>query len=260
MSEDLEMEYGLARAIQLAMDAERAFGIDHLPRGQRLPPGSVASPESREERHTTQSSESVAMPKGTDSPPQSAAPDRGPSSHEAVNSRIAGCESCDLCHSRTQVVPGQGPPQARLMFVGEAPGADEDESGLAFVGKAGQLLTKMIEAMGLTRDDVFIANILKCRPPGNRNPRPEEAQACFHFLHDQIKLVQPEIICTLGAQATHKLIDCSEPIGRLRGRKFDFQGAQLIPTYHPAYLLRDPSAKRAAWDDLKLVMELLGLK
>jgi DNA polymerase len=145
------------------------------------------------------------------------------------------------------------------MFVGEAPGADEDRQGRPFVGKAGQLLDKMIGAMGLSRADVFIANVLKCRPPGNRDPQPQEAAACLPYLHAQIALIRPEIVCSLGKHSAHALLDSKEPIGRLRGRFFEYRGVPLLPTFHPSYLLRSPGEKITAWKDLQLVMQRLGL-
>jgi len=143
------------------------------------------------------------------------------------------------------------------MFVGEAPGADEDEQGIPFVGRAGQLLTKIIEAIGMTRDDVYIANVIKCRPPQNRNPEPDEVATCEPFLFRQIDAIQPKVIVALGKFAAQTLLQTDAPISRLRGRLFDYRGAKLIPTFHPAYLLRNPSAKREVWEDMKLVKKLL---
>jgi DNA polymerase len=145
------------------------------------------------------------------------------------------------------------------MFVGEAPGADEDAQGRPFVGKAGQLLDKMIGAMGLARSEVFIANVLKCRPPGNRDPQPQEVAACLPFLHAQVALVRPEIICSLGKHSAHALLGSKEAISRLRGRFFAYRGVPLLPTFHPSYLLRSPEEKMTAWKDLQLVMRRLGL-
>jgi DNA polymerase len=144
------------------------------------------------------------------------------------------------------------------MFVGEAPGADEDTQGIPFVGRAGQLLTKMIEAMGLTRDDVYIANVLKCRPPNNRDPQPDEVEQCEPFLFQQIASVQPKVVIALGAFAARTLLKTQDPISRLRGRVYEYRGAQLIPTFHPSFLLRSPGYKREAWEDLKKALALLG--
>jgi len=168
------------------------------------------------------------------------------------------CTRCKL-HTlgRSQVVFGVGNPNARLMFVGEAPGADEDEQGVPFVGRAGQLLTKIIEAIDLTRDDVYIANVIKCRPPQNRNPEPDEVASCEPFLFQQIDAIRPAVIVALGKFGAQTLLKTDESISRLRGRVVDFRGAKLIPTFHPAYLLRNPPAKREVWEDMKLVKRLL---
>jgi uracil-DNA glycosylase len=168
------------------------------------------------------------------------------------------CMRCKLCSlGRSQTVFGVGNPRARLMFVGEAPGEDEDKNGEPFVGRAGQLLTKIIEAIGLTRDQVYIANVIKCRPPGNRNPEPDEVATCEPFLFRQIDVIRPKVIVPLGKFAAQSLLKTMDPITRLRGRRFDYRGAVLIPTFHPAYLLRNPSAKREVWEDMKNVRAIL---
>jgi DNA polymerase len=170
----------------------------------------------------------------------------------------ADCRRCKLCTlGRSQIVFGVGNPRARLMFVGEAPGEEEDKRGEPFVGRAGQLLTKIIEAIGLTRDQVYIANVIKCRPPGNRNPEPDEVAQCEPFLFRQIDVIKPRVIVPLGKFAAQSLLKTGDPITRLRGRQFDYRGAALIPTFHPAYLLRNPSAKREVWEDMKKVREIL---
>jgi DNA polymerase len=176
----------------------------------------------------------------------------------AIREDIGDCTRCKL-HTlgRTQVVFGVGNADADLMFVGEAPGADEDVQGIPFVGRAGQLLTKIIEAIGLTRDEVYIANIIKCRPPQNRNPEPDEVATCEPFLFRQIDIIKPKIIVALGKYAAQTLLRTEMPISRLRGQQFDYRGATLIPTFHPAYLLRNPSSKREVWEDMKLVKRLL---
>jgi uracil-DNA glycosylase len=176
----------------------------------------------------------------------------------AVREWIGDCRRCKLAGGRQTIVFGQGHPQARLMFVGEAPGADEDEQGLAFVGKAGQLLTRIIEAMGLTRDDVYIANIIKCRPPQNRNPEPDEILSCQPFLERQIGLIQPRVLVALGKFAGQFLLKTAEPITRFRGRLGEYRGIQVMPTFHPAYLLRNPGAKKEVWEDMKTVRALLN--
>src|SRR6478609_4339955 len=169
------------------------------------------------------------------------------------------CRRCKL-HTlgRKQIVFGVGNPNADLMFVGEAPGADEDEQGIPFVGRAGQLLTKIIEAIGLSRDAVYIANVIKCRPPQNRNPEQDEVETCEPFLFQQVDIIKPKVIVALGTFAARALLRTLDPISRLRGRIYDYRGAKLIPTFHPAYLLRNPSSKRDVWEDMKIVRKLLS--
>jgi len=177
----------------------------------------------------------------------------------ATRADLGDCTRCKLHkQGRKQIVFGVGSPTADLMFVGEAPGADEDFQGIPFVGRAGQLLTKMIEAMGFTRDDVYIANVIKCRPPENRNPEPDEIDSCEPFLLRQIAAIEPKVIVALGSFAAKTLLKTQSPISRLRGRVYDYQGAKLVPTFHPSYLLRSPGQKREAWEDLKLALSLLG--
>jgi uracil-DNA glycosylase family 4 len=177
----------------------------------------------------------------------------------AIREDIGDCKRCRLCEGRTKIVFGQGSAVAELMFVGEAPGADEDASGLAFVGRAGQLLTDMIEkGMKMKRSDVFIANVIKCRPPGNRPPETDEVLACQGFLEAQIRAIRPRAIVALGATAAKFMTKTEAPISRLRSRFADWDGIPVMPTYHPAYLLRNPVAKKDVWSDLKLVMDVLG--
>jgi len=178
----------------------------------------------------------------------------------ALSKFLEGCPRCKLAKSRTNIVFGQGNPEAELMFVGEAPGRDEDEQGLAFVGRAGQLLTKIIEAMGKTREDVYIANVLKCRPPNNRNPEPDEVASCRPFLEEQIRLIAPRVIVTLGTFAAQALLETDESIGRLRGRWQTARGVRVMPTFHPAFLLRSPERKKDVWEDMKLVRDFLAGK
>lgn len=177
---------------------------------------------------------------------------------DRIREHLGDCRRCGLSAGRVQLVFGQGNPEAELMFVGEAPGRDEDLQGEPFVGAAGQLLTKMIKAMGFDRDQVFIGNVIKCRPPRNRNPEPEEIARCEPFLMAQIRAIQPAIIVTLGRFAAQTLLQTEQPIGRLRGRLHRItlgdRELPLVPTYHPAYLLRNPEAKRPVWEDLQLVM------
>lgn len=182
--------------------------------------------------------------------------------HGDLNTRIQNCQACSLAQTRTHPVPGEGPLPARIMFVGEAPGADEDRSGRPFFGRAGQLLTKIIEGgMGLKRTDIFITNTLKCRPPENRDPLAEEKSACIGFLHEQIKSVSPELIIALGRHAACTLLEIDSPLSQLRGQVHPNPqgGPPILATYHPAYLLRNPSAKKDCWADIQIGMVHLGL-
>ncbi len=221
------------RAIRAWAEEAQAFGVEEW----------LAGPE--------------AAPQAVEQAPQAAAAGE---SLESIAEEIAACTRCGLAETRTRVVPGQGSASARIMFVGEAPGADEDRQGLAFVGRAGQLLTRMIAAMGFSRDEVFIANVLKCRPPNNRDPAPQEVACCLPFLKRQIGLVAPDVLVALGGHAMKNLLATEASVSRMRGRVHDYEGTPLVVTYHPAYLLRSPDMKRAAWDDLQLVLRHLGLK
>ena len=192
--------------------------------------------------------------------PESSVTDRA-AALRLIKEDLGECTRCVLSRlGRKTIVFGEGDPHAELMFVGEGPGADEDEQGRPFVGRAGQLLNKMIEAMGLKREQVYIANVVKCRPPGNRTPEREEIETCSPFLLRQIAVIQPKAIVALGAVSARCLLGLSEPMARLRGRWFDFRGTRLAVTYHPAFLLRDPRQKKETWKDLQMVMEYLGLK
>ena len=187
-------------------------------------------------------------------------PSTVPSPLEALRGEVAACTRCaELASTRTQTVFGVGNPQARLCFLGEAPGADEDLQGEPFVGRAGQLLTKIIEACKLSRTDVYILNVLKCRPPGNRTPAPEEADNCRGFLDRQLEIIRPEFICCLGAVAAQSLLRTTVTISRLRGQWFEYRGSTVICTFHPSYLLRNPSAKKDVWEDMKRLMERMGM-
>jgi uracil-DNA glycosylase len=177
-----------------------------------------------------------------------------------IQEEIGDCTRCALHKGRNKLVFGDGDPEARLMFVGEGPGADEDAQGLPFVGRAGQLLNNMISAMGLKREQVYIANIVKCRPPQNRTPEPDEANTCSPFLFQQIDVIRPEVIVALGATAATYLLGQRQPLAGLRGRVHSWRGSKLIVTYHPAFLLRDPRQKKEAWADLQIAMRELGLK
>jgi len=188
-----------------------------------------------------------------------------PTSLSTMREEMGDCQRCKLCSGRTNIVFGSGAPDAALMFVGEGPGEDEDRQGLPFVGKAGQLLTRMIVAMGLSRERVYIANIVKCRPPNNRNPQPDEIAACQPFLYRQIQAIRPKIICALGTFSAQTLLQTKQPISALRGRFHDgaivapgLPGMQVMPTFHPAYLLRSPGEKKKVWEDLQQIMQALG--
>lgn len=178
---------------------------------------------------------------------------------EELVAEAHNCDRCRLAGSRTNVVFGVGNPNADLMFVGEAPGRDEDERGEPFVGKAGQLLTDIIKAMKLTRDDVYIANVIKCRPPENRNPEPDELEQCRPFIRQQVALVKPKVIVTLGKFGLQSLTEKAYAISNIRGEWLEYEGIRLMPTYHPAYLLRTPAAKKDVWNDMKKVMAELGI-
>ena len=172
--------------------------------------------------------------------------------------RVRGCTKCRLSERRTQTVFGDGNPDAELMFIGEGPGAEEDAQGIPFVGRAGKLLDKMIFAMGLRREDVYIANIVKCRPPENREPRADEVDSCMPYLIEQIELIGPKVICTLGRPASNALLGSSKSMSDLRGNWADFRGIPVLPTYHSAYLLRSPEQKAKAWQDLKKIIIALA--
>lgn len=198
------------------------------------------------------SEKSIETVKGLDRNLSSSAADL-----KELRSLIGDCQRCKLSKERTNIVFGTGDPESRLVFVGEGPGYDEDQQGEPFVGKAGQLLTKIIQAMNLAREKVYICNIIKCRPPGNRNPAPDEIKACFPFLEGQLDAIRPDFICALGTFAAQTLLDTVEPISRLRGRFFDLRGIKVMPTYHPAYLLRNPEKKRDVWEDMKKIMSMM---
>ena len=180
---------------------------------------------------------------------------------EVLQQQVRGCTRCrELADTRTQTVFGVGNPQPRLVFLGEAPGADEDRLGEPFVGRAGQLLTKIIEACTLRREDVYILNVLKCRPPGNRTPSEDEAANCWPYLEQQLAILRPEFICCLGAVAVRRLLCVTTAVGKLRGQFFTYQRSQVLVTYHPSYLLRNPPAKKDVWDDMKLLMARMGIE
>lgn len=193
-------------------------------------------------------------------PPPLAADERA-GALQILSEEVAGCRQCpELAAARTQTVFGVGNPNARLCFFGEAPGADEDRQGEPFVGRAGKLLNDILKACGLSREDVYILNVLRCRPPGNRNPSPQEASNCRTFFERQLQIVRPEYICCLGSVPAQTLLETTTSIGRLRGRLHTWRFAQVLATYHPAYLLRNPSAKKYVWEDMQFLMEKMGIE
>ncbi|HEY2152932.1 MAG TPA: uracil-DNA glycosylase [Vicinamibacterales bacterium] len=225
---------------------------------RRRKAGPTSAPEAEAEGPAATAGSEARNPPSADAVPLTLS--RNPAEALAtIRTDLGDCTRCKL-HTlgRTQIVFGVGRPDADLMFVGEAPGADEDAQGVPFIGRAGQLLTKIIEAIDLRREDVYIANVIKCRPPQNRNPDPDEVETCEPFLFRQIDVIKPKVIVALGKFAAQGLLRSMDPISRLRGRVFDYRGAKLIPTFHPAYLLRNPSSKREVWEDMKLVKQLLS--
>ncbi len=244
------------RAVRQRLESLHAAGLLNLPKGS-FEPSQVLDEPTQAPAAATNVVEKQPTPAETSHvvSPVSA------QTLELLQQHVADCTACEeLASTRTQTVFGVGNPNARLCFMGEAPGADEDRLGEPFVGRAGQLLTKIIEACHLTRDEVYILNVLKCRPPGNRNPHPVESAACRGFLLRQLELIQPEFICCLGAVAAQNFLQTEQPIGRLRGSVHQKDGFQVVCTYHPAYLLRNPSAKRSTWDDMKLLMREMGVE
>jgi DNA polymerase len=240
--------------------------VDAAPLATEIKPNEEpeSDPEASDAAYTLHSSvffqEDPPIPtrEPTQATPPPAPADRA-SALQRIREEIGDCTRCALHSGRHKLVFGDGSPSARLMFVGEGPGADEDVQGLPFVGKAGQLLNNMIAAMGFKREEVYIANVVKCRPPGNRTPEPDEANTCSPFLFRQIDVVRPQVLVALGATAATYLLGQRQPLAGLRGRVHAFRGMQLIVTYHPAYLLRDPRQKKEAWADLQIAMRELGL-
>ncbi len=224
-----------------------------------IPPQPVEIPEPRQSPSPV--SQSVTPLPPPEMPRKSVAPKNRASALAMLASEVAQCEKCaELVAYRTQTVFGTGNPNAELVFLGEAPGADEDKQGVPFVGRAGQLLTDMItKGMRLNREDIYICNILRCRPPGNRNPDPREAANCRSFLDRTLEIIRPKFLCCLGAVAAQNLLATDRTIGNLRGRVFDYKGIKVVCTYHPAYLLRSPNAKGETWKDLQLLMREMGL-
>ena len=234
----------LARALLAHVEYHRTLGVMGVPRAETPPPSPTLAAAPAATRATSaQTNDADAM-----------------ESLEDLHAHIGDCRRCKLAPGRTHLVFGVGNPRARIVFVGEGPGADEDRIGEPFVGRAGQLLTEIItKGMRLRREDVYICNVIKCRPPGNRNPEPDEVVACEPFLMRQLAIIGPEVIVALGKFAAQTLLRSKTPITQLRGRWFDYQGIMLMPTFHPAYLLRNPGDKRLVWEDIQKIMRVLGL-
>ncbi len=260
------------RAATQSLESLAAAGITHLPKPRPRRPKAAQSEQLAtppvsapvEPRPSGRGYVAPIAPQSTQasekSPPPAVPEDRA-AALQVLNSEVIGCLRCaELCSTRTQTVFGVGNPQARLCFLGEAPGADEDARGEPFVGRAGQLLNKIIEACTLKREDVYILNVLKCRPPSNRTPAPDEVTNCRSFLNRQLAIIRPEFICCLGAVAARTLLNTESSMAKLRGRFYLYEGIEVLCTYHPAYLLRNPAAKKDVWEDMKLLMPRLGIK
>lgn len=247
----------LRQILRQQLESLQAAGVRQLPRARQNPAPRAPQPTAAPMPRAT----AIPGPPAPATPPApSPASDRLQApSLEVLRQEVSACTRCgELAATRTQTVFGVGNPRAALCFLGEAPGADEDRLGEPFVGRAGKLLNDILRACKLEREDVYILNILKCRPPGNRNPAPDEAQNCRPYLDRQLQLIEPKFICCLGAVAAQNLLATTETIGRLRGQVHDHRGIQVVCTYHPAYLLRNPSAKKQTWDDMRLLMRSMG--
>lgn len=260
------MDSPTGKQVRAWLEREIALGLEVVPRPEATPARPVVAAAAAPSPVATVKAPPAPRP-ATPGPGSSTLSDvlvepaiRSAATLEELRTVLGDCQRCKLCKGRTNIVFGVGNPSARVMFVGEGPGEDEDRLGEPFVGKAGELLDRIItNAMGLARADVYIANVVKCRPPNNRNPEPDEIVACQPFLLRQVEIVRPEVIVSLGNFATQALLGDRTPISRRRGRWHDVAGTALMPTFHPAYLLRNPSDKRLVWDDIKLVMARLGL-
>jgi DNA polymerase len=246
----------LHATMAVALEATSALAVEVTVAGSSTPPVVVEYAEIAEvpAPPARRGAAPPASPHVGSSPVAEAVTVDEPPRLEEVRRALGDCKRCKLCAGRKNLVFGVGSPKARLVFVGEGPGAEEDNQGIPFVGAAGQLLTRMIAAMGYTRDEVYICNVVKCRPPGNRNPEPDEIAACQPFLEAQLKAIGPSVIVALGKFAAQTLLRTDTPITRLRGQWREYVGIPLMPTFHPAYLLRNPPEKKAAWTDLKAVM------
>jgi uracil-DNA glycosylase family 4 len=248
--------------VQKLESLERA-GVTHLPKGRA--PAKAALPSEAEDSAPAKIQPEVPKQDSAHAPakakPAALAPSDRLAALQVIQREVAACTRCgELASTRTQTVFGVGNPQARLCFVGEAPGADEDRQGEPFVGRAGQLLTKIIEACTLRREDVYILNVLKCRPPGNRTPLPPEVANCRGYLDRQLEIIRPAYICCLGLVASTTLLGVESSMAKLRGKFHEYRGIPVICTYHPAYLLRNPPAKREVWEDMKTLLRQMGIE
>ncbi len=241
----------IINAVKTKIEIEKGFGIDTISISKLN--GKISMPE----LNPLIKNNPIKTPL-TDKQIDSDGKERRAQLLENLQSEMMDCHKCPLGKTRTNLVFGVGNPMANLMFVGEAPGRDEDLQGEPFVGRAGQLLTKIIEAIGFKRSDVYIANVLKCRPPGNRNPLPEEITLCMQYLIKQIEIIQPKVLCALGTFAAQTLLNTKSPVGTLRGRFHEYKGIPAMVTFHPAYLLRNPNDKVKVWEDMKKVRDFLG--
>ncbi len=259
-SVDPGTRHPIRKLVERLESLQRA-GVAHLKRTAAIAPLRSSDSASTAEAESATAGQASSGARREGAPPESPGDERA-AALTAVAQRVAACTRCaELVRNRTQTVFGVGNPHSRLVFLGEAPGADEDRQGEPFVGRAGQLLTDIIvKGMKMRREDVYICNILRCRPPENRTPLPVEAAACREYLDAQLAIIQPEFICCLGACAAQNLLQTDVPIGRLRGRFHDFHGIKVLCTYHPAYVLRNPPAKRQVWDDIRLLMAEMGIQ
>ncbi len=241
------------RAVKTRFEIEKGFGVTSFASSK---PVASAHPPIPDTSKTEPGAPAAQRPVDA----QAGMHEKGDKSQllEKLRQETLACHKCPLDKTRTNLVFGVGNPSAGLMFVGEAPGRDEDLQGEPFVGRAGQLLTKIIEAIGMKRDDVYIANVLKCRPPGNRNPLPDEIALCMPYLLKQIEIIQPKVLCALGTFAAQTLLNTKEPVGTLRGRFHQYKNIPMMVTYHPAYLLRNPNDKAKVWEDMKKVRDFLN--
>jgi uracil-DNA glycosylase len=260
----------VAKTVRQRLESLQRAGVTHLPKSKAAAVPSATPVIAPVAPATAAPNKAAAKPAAKLSnsslfdaanPASTMPPEQRISALEVIRQEVAACVRCSvLANTRTQTVFGVGNPSAKICFFGEAPGADEDRQGEPFVGRAGQLLTKMIVACGLQREDVYILNVLKCRPPENRNPLPDEVTNCRGYYERQLDIIRPEIICCLGAVASQALLQTDTTIGKLRKKFHDYRGMAVVCTYHPAYLLRNPAAKGDTWEDLKMMMRRLGVE